>query len=78
MAAEMIDDIAQINFERGGPCLSPGCSLSTCARCNHHTEAAYVATTATHRITDRSGTPINVGLCVQCWSELVRDEYWES
>lgn len=80
MAAEMVDGIAHINWELGGPCLSSGCTLHTCARCGHHTEKAYEATTETHRISNRSSNPFirPVGLCVQCWSELVRDEYWEA
>jgi hypothetical protein len=47
-----------------------------CNRCLHLTGAAYVATSETHRIVNRSGDPTRrpAGLCVQCWSELVRDE----
>ena len=48
--------------------------LHVCAICWHQTEATFVADSETHRILNRSLNPVHdIGLCVRCWSDLVRD-----
>jgi hypothetical protein len=49
-------------------------TLHVCACCHVQTEATFVANGDTHRV-NRSGEPctIDVGLCVKCWSRLLRN-----
>jgi hypothetical protein len=47
-----------------------------CCKCQHRPEKVFGADSETHRIVNRSGNPVRrvVGLCVQCWSRLVRTD----
>lgn len=72
MAAEIVGDIAYINWERGGPCLTPACKLQRCAVCEHHTELTWWADSETHRIANRSGHSTERALCAHCWGRLLK------
>ncbi|WP_328967902.1 hypothetical protein [Streptomyces sp. NBC_00239] len=62
---------ALIGWNRGGQSLrSPG--LHVCAACFSQTEKSFDATADTHHILNRSNGPCGAGLCVRCWSRLVR------
>ncbi len=75
MSAEIEEGTALINFQRGGPCINPDhAPLHLCAVCEHHTEATFHAESDTHRIANRSGDPIDVGLCVRCWGRLLKED----
>lgn len=62
-----------IGFNRGGLSFRSE-TLHVCAVCWHQTEATFVASSVTHRILNRSMNPVtDIGLCVRCWSELLRE-----
>lgn len=66
-------NVKLIGFNRGGPSFVSE-TLHVCAVCWHQTEQTYEASSETHRVLNRSLNPIEgVGLCVRCWSSLVRD-----
>lgn len=71
-AAERLN-VKLIGFNRGGLSFQSEL-LHVCAVCWHQTEATFTADSDTHRILNRSLNPVHaIGLCVRCWSELVRD-----
>lgn len=64
-----------IGWNRGGLSFRSE-TLHVCAVCEHQTEKTFTASSDTHHILNRSLEPIaDVGLCVACWSGLVKE--WE-
>jgi hypothetical protein len=62
---------ALIGWNRGGQSLRTP-ELHVCAVCFGQTERTFTASTGTHHILNRSNNPCAAGVCVKCWSRLVR------
>lgn len=64
---------ALIGWNRGGLSFRSE-TLCVCAVCFVQTEQTFIAGSATHDIFNRSMEPTQAGLCVKCWSRLLKDD----